>query len=201
MWQKLSPTDKDEYKEKAKLQALKKSEKCPKCEETFDTQADVITHLIAVHMNQNDNSSTSTMTAENQATIKKCNVCGRMFLTEDRLDTHMRDEHSDEVIVMCNGGCGGACNGVCVTGDVVGGTEFVTVEPQNDEAEETHKEIVWAKISTIFWPAKIVRKLGELTEIELFDSEKTKKMLQLPGKKSKYWKEAYELALSEFNKE
>ena len=213
MWQKLLPTEKDEYKEKTKLQALKKSEKCPKCEETFDTQADVITHLIAVHMNQNDNSSTSTTTAKNQATIKKCNVCGRMFLTEDRLDTHMRDEHSDEVIVMCNGGCGGACNGVCVTGDVAGGTEIVTVEPQNDEAEETHKEIVWAKISTIFWPAKIVRKLGELTEIELFDSEKTKKMLQntklkpfqalqkLPGKKSKYWKEAYELALSEFNKE
>ena len=83
MWQKLSPTEKDEYKEKAKLQALKKSEKCPKCEETFDTQADVITHLIAVHMNQNDNSSTSTTTAENQATIKKCNVCGRMFLTGD----------------------------------------------------------------------------------------------------------------------
>ena len=106
----------------------------------------------------------------------------------------------------------------CVTGDVTGGTEIITVEPQDDEAEETHKEphdteIVWAKISTIFWPAKIVRKLGELTEIELFDSENTKKMLQntklkpfqalekVPSKKSKYWKEAYELALSEFNKE
>ena len=65
----------------------------------------------------------------------------------------------------------------------------------------------------IFWPAKVVRKLGELTEIQLFDNENTKKMIQntklkpfqalkkLPNNKSKYWKEAYQLALSELNKE
>ena len=216
MWQKLSETEKNEYKEKAKLQAQKKSEKCPKCEEYFNNQADVISHMVAVHMSQNENERNSTMIAESQATIKKCNMCGRMFLTEDRLETHMRDEHNEEEVVTCNGGCGGACNGVCATGDAPVATEIVTVEPQVDVAEEGLREsheIVWAKISTIFWPAKVVRKLGELTEIQLFDNENTKKIIQntklkpfqalkkLPNNKSKYWKEAYQLALSELNKE
>ena len=63
----------------------------------------------------------------------------------------------------------------------------------------------------MFWPAKIVKKMGELTEIKLFDEERTKKTVEntklkpfeklkkVSANRSKYWKTAYELALLEFN--
>ena len=76
--------------------------------------------------------------------------------------------------------------------------------------DEEHA-LVWAKITSMFWPARIVRKLGELTEVQLFDEERTKKILQntklkpfeklkkVSSNRSKYWKAAYELALLELD--
>ena len=55
----------------------------------------------------------------------------------------------------------------------------------------------------MFWPATVIRKMGELTEIQMFDDECTKKVVQntkikpfqklqkVPGNRNRYWKKAY----------
>ena len=67
------------------------------------------------------------------------------------------------------------------------------------------------QITTIFWPATVVRKMGELTEIQLYDTERTLKVVQntkikpfaklrkLPANRNKYWKEAYGLACKDID--
>ena len=135
-----------------------------------------------------------------------------MFFNQERLDIHMRDDHA-AVESSCNGGCGGACNGVCVSEEVpIAEAANMSVTEAEDVPENSNEvEIVWVKISQIFWPAKILRKLGEITEVELFDNEHTKQMVQnsklkpfqaltkVPKNRSKYWKDAYKLALFDFN--
>ena len=71
------------------------------------------------------------------------------------------------------------------------------------------QSIVWVKLVSLWWPAKILRKIGELTEIELFDENKTKKTVEniklrpfeklqkIPTRRNKFWKAAYSLALEE----
>ena len=63
----------------------------------------------------------------------------------------------------------------------------------------------------MFWPATVIRKMGELTEIQMFDDECTKKVVhntkikpfqklqKVPGNRNRYWKEAYELACKEID--
>lgn len=211
MWQNLPVSEKNMYKEKAKIQVPKKSEKCPKCEQTFESQTHVINHMMSIHMTQTEiaSSSSSTTTAisdNNQAIIIDCKKCGKLFFNQERLDMHMRDDHATDTS-SCNGGCGGACNGVCMS-EELHVDEIANVEETEDAPKE---EIVWVKISKIFWPGKILRKLGELTEVQLFDNEQTQQMVQncklkpfqeltkVPKNRSKYWKEAYELALLEFD--
>ena len=66
-------------------------------------------------------------------------------------------------------------------------------------------------MTVLYWPAKIIRKIdGEITEIEMFDNEKTRKtvehiklkafekLVKVPVKRSKAWKKAYEKAIIEF---
>ena len=66
--------------------------------------------------------------------------------------------------------------------------------------EDGEQTLVWVKLASMFWPAKLVRSLGELTEIELFDEENSKKTVQnmrlkpfeklkkVPTKRNKFWK-------------
>ena len=71
MWQNLSVSQKNKYKEKAKLQASQNAEKCPKCEQTFESQTLVINHMMSVHMTQTDiasSSSTATPIASSSST-------------------------------------------------------------------------------------------------------------------------------------
>ena len=80
-------------------------------------------------------------------------------------------------------------------------------DSNSDMDEDGEQTLVWVKLASMFWPAKLVRSLGELTEIELFDEENSKKTVQntrlkpfeklkkVPTKRNKFWKQAYNLAL------
>ena len=81
-------------------------------------------------------------------------------------------------------------------------------EEGGQEAEDDYS-LVWVKLASLWWPAKVVKKIGELAEIELFDDDKTKKTVEniklrpfeklgkIPPRRNKFWKAAYSLALEE----
>ena len=67
-------------------------------------------------------------------------------------------------------------------------------------------------MANLLWLAKLVSKVdGELTEVELFDDQNTKKTVEhiklkpftklrkMPARRSQYWKDAYARALLEFD--
>ena len=91
-WKALASSDKDRYKAKAAAMNRQNDdgaeegseEGCPKCGKTFPTKDAVIVHILNDH-------STS------QSTVHVCNICGRMCISEERLNDHNRQEHSDQV--------------------------------------------------------------------------------------------------------
>ena len=235
MWQTLSVSEKNEYKEKAKaLQEIKESVKCPKCENTFENQTLVISHMVSAHLTENeDTAATAALhapesgapvraaperAAPDQTTLVTCNQCGKLFFSREGLEAHKRNDHGvqaeeEDNAAQCSGVCGGACNGLCTMDvDSVRDEELQGEGVHDEGLPDEGGEIVWAKITSMFWPAKILRKLGELTEIVLYDEEGTKKILQntklkpfeplqkVSSNRSKYWKKAYELATLDFNK-
>ena len=194
MWQSLSVEEKNVYKEKAKELKANDAEKCPKCDETFETQLLVINHMMSLHVTGDTNNTP--VVQPNQSTIMKCNQCGRMFYSKERLEEHVKDDHEgrqgsgdidlqQDGSVACSGDCGGACNGVCEESRGAG-PDHEDALPDHEDAlpdngnvlDDEEHALVWAKITSMFWPARIVRKLGELTEVQLFDEERTKKILQ-----------------------
>ena len=80
----------------------------------------------------------------------------------------------------------------------------------NEARVEQEEDIrpIWFKHGRIFWPAKFVKVMGELTLIELFDEEKTRKPLEnnkikpfdvlnkIPAGRTKEWRVAYSQALA-----
>ena len=88
-----------------------------------------------------------------------------------------------------------------------------SVTPPNEddiENDDSKGELVWVKLASIAWPAKMIRKVdGELSEIEMYDGLKTKKIVEhiklkpfqklkkIPVKRNKHWKEAYASAVNE----
>ena len=153
----------------------------------------------------------------NQTTIKKCGKCGRMFFDKDRMEENVRREHQDDL--HQDDLNQDDLHHKDLHEDVLQ-EEVVDVVPANDgnpteeaghqnQHSEEEYSLVWVKLVTLFWPAKIVRKMGELTEVELFDSEKTKKIVSnnkmkpferlevIPSKRNRFWKTAYKLALEE----
>ena len=48
-----------------------------------------------------------------------------------------------------------------------------------NEVEEDHSnDLVWVKLAALYWLAKVLRKLGELTVIRLFDEDETEGQAQ-----------------------
>ena len=194
MWQSLSVEEKNVYKEKAKELKANDAEKCPKCDETFETQLLIINHMMSLHVTGDTNNTP--VVQPNQSTIMKCNQCGRMFYSKEGLEEHVKDDHEgrqgsgdidlqQDGSVACSGDCGGACNGVCEESRGAGPDHEDALPDHGDDLpdngnvlDDEEHALVWAKITSMFWPARIVRKLGELTEVQLFDEERTKKILQ-----------------------
>ena len=79
-----------------------------------------------------------------------------------------------------------------------------------NEVEEDHSnDLVWVKLAVLYWLAKVLRKLGELTVIRLFDKDETEqtveniklkpfeKLGRIPARRNPLWKAAYSKALKE----
>ena len=79
-----------------------------------------------------------------------------------------------------------------------------------NEVEEDHSnDLVWVKLAALYWLAKVLRKLGELTVIRLFDEDETEqtveniklkpfeKLGRIPARRNAFWKAAYSKALKE----
>ena len=76
------------------------------------------------------------------------------------------------------------------------------IEIQNDK-EDHSNDLVWVKLAALYWPAKILRKIGELTVIRLFDDDETEqtveniklkpfeKLGRIPAQRNPLWKAAY----------
>ena len=139
---------------------------------------------MSVHVTADTNNTP--VVQSNQSTILKCNQCGRMFFNRERFEEHIRDDHEgrqasvDTVLpensfVPCRGDCGGLCNGECEESRSAS-LDHEDAPPENND--DAGQALVWAKITSIFWPARIIRKLRELTEIQLFDEERSKKVIQ-----------------------
>ena len=48
-----------------------------------------------------------------------------------------------------------------------------------NEVEEDHSnDLVWVKLAALYWLAKVLRKLGELTVIRLFDEDETEQTVE-----------------------
>ena len=84
------------------------------------------------------------------------------------------------------------------------------IEREGNAGEQEQVELVMVKIANLYWPAKIIKKIdGEITDIEVFDELKTRKIVEhiklktfeklkkVPAKRSKAWKEAYAKAIME----
>ena len=75
--------------------------------------------------------------------------------------------------------------------------------------EELGTRLVWVKLANQLWPAKLISNEGEVSEVELFDEEGTRKMIEhiklkpfsrlnkIP-RRSNLWKAAYTRALQCF---
>ena len=214
-WHKLTEDEKQVYKRKA-AQMNKEREndekeddnetgrpKCPKCELRLDSQRELVSHILSVHVQPVSSTSTETDSVRGMHTLFQCNVCGKILFSQRNLDNHKKADHP-------------------VTSEP---TDDIAVEDMDDqlgedldsedvvdtiEEEDEKIELVWVKLASIYWPAKLIRKIdGEVSEIELFDETNTKKTVEhiklkpfekldkIPARRNKYWKEAYFKALEE----
>ena len=128
-----------------------------------------------------------------QSTIHKCNLCGRMFVTNHKLNEHKETVHIND------------------SNDLIGETNETISDVSFESIDDDKPTLVWVKIATMFWPEKVIKQKegnGELTYIELFDESRTKKTVEhikmkpfekLPKvltKRSKAWKAAYACAVA-----
>ena len=82
------------------------------------------------------------------------------------------------------------------------------IEIPNDE-EDHSNDLVWVKLAALYWPAKILRKIGELTVIRLFDEDETEqtvenlklkpfeKLGRIQARRNPLWKAVYSKAIKE----
>ena len=144
---------------------------CPKCDKTFLKNEDLINHLVSEHVEQRGHSLTG-----NQSTIHKCNNCGRMFFTEERLQIHMKDDHTngvevesvtlEETLEEVPGDVATYDDEADEAEEIAEGEvpgDVATYDDIADEAEEIAEgeetSLVWVKLANIFWPAKVTRKI------------------------------------------
>ena len=118
-----------------------------------------------------------------QSTMKQCMECGIIFYSDKTLEAHKEKEHR-------------------------------VIDPINEEVEEqevpSSPVLFWVRLANQPWPARFVSNIdGEITEIELFDEECSRKRVEhvklkpfskLPKipRRSKMWKDAYAKALAMF---
>ena len=146
-----------------------------------------------------------------------------MFATyvasEERLNDHKRQEHMDQIetenvirdeVVQPASASENNADSSDSTDNTIDGTDNAADESTAETGNDNDASLVWAKISSIFWPARIISVAENSTEVELFDDTKTKKVVEsskvkpfnkldkVPVKRSKCWKQAYDLALREF---
>lgn len=192
LWKATNESEKEEYREKANtLNSESNLKTCPKCPETFANEDDLISHLLERHVS-NKESSSGASTSSNQSTIEKCNVCGRMFCSVAKLNEHQLMEHMDSNVIP----------------EQNQEVEEISQVELLEEAET--RTLVWVRLANQNWPAKVVRYIGELTEIEFFDDENStktventkikpfEKLTKVP-KRSNLWKAAYNKALKMLN--
>ena len=212
LWKNLSEEEKTAYKLKAtefnnsNKEADKKHFACPKCDKTFETSDELVRHLVETHV-ENSAVETSTVLPNvvSQHTINQCRKCGNVFYGETRLKQHMLKDHPEQENVILE-----TDDVDNVVTDENNGLEE-NMEAEGNSGEQERNELVMVKIVNLYWPAKIIKKIdGEITEIEMFDDEKTRKtvehiklkpfekLVKVPAKRSKAWKEAYEKAVMEF---
>ena len=192
-WKKLSKEEQQVYKDKAAdINAVHGSVPCPKCAKMFPSDSDIIKHMMTDHMTVSNSAaptpSTSTALAPveaGQCRMKQCMECGIMFSSQKTLKAHQDKEHR----VITN------------------------VDQHLDTQEDAPQEVsappvlFWVRLAGQPWPAKFVSNInGEVTEIELFDGEGTRKRVEhvklkpfnklakIP-RRSTLWKEAYAKAL------
>ena len=204
-WNKLIKDEQKEYKIKAAQMNAEEEVPCPKCGEKFLSNSQLINHLMTEHIEataatSSITASSSTMSTENrlgnnQSTIPKCDICGKMFYLLEMLNDHKT-----------------AANSSGVEHAEAVGAQYATNSVERDvhSSEEPATNLVWAKPANQPWPAKIISKVdGEISEEELFDEEGTRKMIEhiklkpfsklskIP-RRSNIWKAAYARALQIF---
>ena len=205
-WKALDSAEKARYKERAA--EANGEEVCPKCVAKFTSKEDVINHLMNDHIRE---ITTPSVEDSTQSTIFKCNLCGRMFLNDARLQAHKRENHenvesidqrADEFIHIGHQGEGP---------DATVNEPHVDHDVTTPNTETVHEEevdhLVWVKLASIVWPAKVMETVGELTKIQILDEESTVKTVEalkikpfspltrVPVKRTKIWKAAYARAL------
>ena len=217
-WHKLSNDEKKIYKERAaEINRGRTDEeiKCPKCEEQIGSQAELVNHILVAHV---ESVATTPISSDSgtQSRIFKCSICGKMLLSQEMMESHKRLHHSIPITIQENtedestdhAGIDDDTNQVAAISDI----EASVTPPNEDDIEndDSKGELVWVKLASIAWPAKMIRKVdGELSEIEMYDGLKTKKIVEhiklkpfqklkkIPVKRNKHWKEAYASAVNE----
>ena len=66
---------------------------CPKCEARFDSQTDLVTHILGVHVQPVASTSTATNSAQGMHTLFQCNLCGKILFSQRNLDNHKEADH------------------------------------------------------------------------------------------------------------
>ena len=168
-----------------------------------------MSHILSVHVQPVASTSSSSDSTQGMHTLFQCDVCGKILFSKRNLDKHKEDDHAVASEATNNVESGG----IIEVGDIE--EEFVDDPAIEDdiENEANDTELVWVKLASIYWPAKLVRRIdGEISEIELFDDAGTKKTVEhikikpfekldkIPARRNKYWKEAYSLALEKLPK-
>ena len=191
-WKKLSKEEQKVYKDRAaEFNAEQGTVSCPKCGKMFQTDNDVVKHMMTDHLTSSNPTATtptaSTSTAllpvveAGQCIMKQCMKCGVIFSSQKTLEAHQEKEHR-------------------------------VINPINAEVQEVPSSPVlfWVRLAGQPWPARFIANIdGEITEIELFDEEGSRKRVEhvklkpfnkLPKipKRSNLWKEAYAKALALF---
>ena len=115
-----------------------------------------------------------------------------MFCSQEKLNEHHLMEHTESNVIP----------------EQTQEVEEVNQVELLEEAEP--RTLVWVRLANQNWPAKVVRYIGELTEIEFFDEENStktventkikpfEKLTKVP-KRSNLWKAAYNAALKMLN--
>ena len=220
-WHKLTDDEKQYYKERAaqinKDRVTNDKEEndetrgvdCPKCEVRVVSQTELVSHILSVHVQPVASTSSSSDSTQGMHTLFQCDVCGKILFSKRNLDKHKEDDHAVASEATNNIESGD----IIEVGDI---EEEIVDDPaiEDDiENEANDTELVWVKLASIYWPAKLVRRIdGEISEIELFDDAGTKKTVEhikikpfekldkIPARRNKYWKEAYSLALEKLPK-